>query len=164
MAPCERSPSTTKWWALWSRIRARRAEAEKIAAYQGLPWLGEEQLLNTAGLEAVAVETQVRDLVPTARRCVAAGMHVHLDKPAGESLEEFRALLDDATRRRLTVQMGYMLRYNAGMQLCYRTGRNGWLGAIFEVRRRDEQADGRRRAQGPRRISAAARCSSWAVT
>jgi predicted dehydrogenase len=89
--------------------------------------------LNTPGLQVVAVETDVRDLVPTARRCVAAGMNVHLDKPAGESLAEFRALLEDATRRRLTVQMGYMLRYNPAFQFCFRAVREGWLGNVFEL-------------------------------
>jgi predicted dehydrogenase len=112
---------------------ARRAAAEKNPAYQGLAWLTEEQLLGTTGLQAVAVETDVRDLVPTARRCVAAGVHVHLDKPAGESLREFRALLDQATSRRLTVQMGYMLRYNPAFQFCFRAVREGWLGNVFEL-------------------------------
>ncbi len=111
----------------------RRSGAEKTPAYQGLPWLTEEQLLNTPGLQVVAVETAVRDLVPTARRCVAAGMHVHLDKPAGESFHEFQALLEDATRRRVTVQMGYMLRYNSAFQFCFRAVREGWLGNVFEV-------------------------------
>lgn len=112
---------------------AQRAAAEKNPAYQGLRWLTEVQLLNTAGLEAVAIETQVRDLVPTARRSVAAGMHIHLDKPGGESLREFRALLDDASRKRVTVQMGYMLRYNPAMRHCYELARGGSLGTIFEV-------------------------------
>ncbi len=54
-------------------------------AYRGLAWMTEEQLLNTKGLQAVAVETDVCDLVPTAARCVEAGKHLHLDKPGGES-------------------------------------------------------------------------------
>ena len=62
---------------------AVREAAQRQAAYRDLPWMSEEQLLNTPGLQAVAVETAVRDLVPTAARCVAAGMHLHLDKPAG---------------------------------------------------------------------------------
>src|SRR4051794_4265986 len=37
-----------------------RAKAEKSATYQGVPWMTEEQLLNTAGLQAVAVETGVK--------------------------------------------------------------------------------------------------------
>lgn len=106
---------------------------ENHPAYRGLTWMTEEQLLNTRGLRAVAVESRVGDLVPTATRCVAAGMHVHLDKPAGESLTAFKRLLDGATRRGLTVQMGYMYRNNPAMQLCFRAVREGWLGDIFEV-------------------------------
>jgi len=111
----------------------RRAKAELSATYQGVPWMTEEQLLNTPGLQAVAVETGIANLVPTATRCIAAGKHVHLDKPGGESLPAFKALLDDATRRKLTVQMGYMFRYNPGVLLLRQFLKEGWLGDIFEV-------------------------------
>ena len=77
----------------------RRAAAEKNQTSAGLPWVNEGHLLNTPDLQAVAVETDVKDLVPTAARCIAAGKHVHLDKPAGESLAAFKRLLDDAARR-----------------------------------------------------------------
>ena len=111
----------------------RRVTAEKSKTYQGLPWMTEEQLLNAPGLQAVAVETTVKDLVPTATRCVAAGQHIHLDKPGGESLPAFKALLADATRRKLTVQMGYMFRYNPAFQLCFRLLREGALGEVFSI-------------------------------
>ncbi len=111
----------------------RRAAHEGRAPYDGLPWLTEEQLLATPGLEAVAIETEVRDLVPTATRAVRAGMHVHVDKPAGESMPALRTLLDEATKRGRTVQMGYMLRYNPAFQLAFQAAREGWLGEIFEV-------------------------------
>jgi len=110
-----------------------RAAAEKLPNYTGAPWMTEEQLLNATGLQAVAVETLVKDLVPTAARCVAAGKHVHLDKPAGDSLPAFKALLDDATRRKLTVQMGYMFRYNPAFQLCFQLLREGALGEVFSI-------------------------------
>ena len=71
--------------------------------------------------------------VPTAARCIAAGKHIHLDKPAGESLAALRRLLDDATARRLTVQMGYMLRYNPAFELLFQAVREGWLGEITEI-------------------------------
>ena len=103
------------------------------SAYRGLKWLTEEQLLNTGGLQAVAVETSISELVPTGRRCVSAGKHIHLDKPAGLSLTKFRALLEEATRRKLTVQMGYMFRYNPAFQFCFEAVRKGWLGDVFEV-------------------------------
>ncbi len=89
--------------------------------------MSEEQLLNTPGLQAVAVETAVRDLVPTAARCVDAGMHLHLDKPAGASLPAFQKLLDEASRKKLTIQMGYMFRNNPAFQFCFRaSAKAGW--------------------------------------
>jgi predicted dehydrogenase len=111
----------------------RRQRAEESREYQGVRWVTEEQLLNLPGLQAVAIETEVGDLLATAARVVAAGKHVHLDKPAGESLTAFKELLDEATRRRLTVQMGYMFRYNPALQFCYRAVREGWLGEIFSI-------------------------------
>ena len=111
----------------------RRAALEAGEPYRGVKWLTEEQLLNTPGLAAVAVETEIKDLIPTASRCVAAGMHVHVDKPAGESLSEFSRLLDDASQRRLTVQMGYMFRHNPAFQFCFKAVREGWLGDVFEA-------------------------------
>ena len=110
-----------------------RERAGGAAAYRDVPWLTEEQLLNVAGLQVVLVETRVRDLLATAARCVAAGKHVHLDKPAGSSLPEYRRLLDAAAERKLMVQMGYMFRYNPGVLLMRQALRDGWLGEVFEV-------------------------------
>ncbi|NLX98560.1 MAG: Gfo/Idh/MocA family oxidoreductase [Rhodopirellula sp.] len=102
-------------------------------AYRDLPWMTEEQLLNTKGLRAVAVETDVCDLAATAARCVDAGVHIHLDKPGGESLGPFKKVLDEAGRQGLAVQLGYMYRNNPAIQFCLRAIREGWLGKVFEV-------------------------------
>jgi predicted dehydrogenase len=111
----------------------RRRAAENSPAYRGLPWMTEAQLLETPGLKVVAVETEVPQLVPTARRCIAAGAHVHVDKPPGENLADFKRLLDEAAARRLCVQMGYMFRANPALRLCFQAVRQGWLGRVFEV-------------------------------
>lgn len=126
-------PDTWEFVGIVEPDPQRRAAAQQEKSYQGLAWMTEEELLNTPGLQAVAVETEVRDLLATAQRCVAAGVHVHLDKPAGESLAQFQRLLAEATRRKLTVQMGYMFRYNPAFQLCYRAVAEGWLGEVFSV-------------------------------
>ena len=101
--------------------------------YQGVKLISEEQLLNTKGLQAVVVETEVQDLLPTARRCAAAGLHIHLDKPAGENLADYKQLLDEMQRRKLHLQMGYIYRYHPAFQFCYRAVADGWLGDVFEV-------------------------------
>lgn len=110
-----------------------RQAAQQQAAYRDLPWMTEEQLLNTPGLQAVLVETEVRDLLATAGRCIAAGKHVHLDKPAGDSLAEYKRLLNQAEQQQLLVQMGYMYRYNPAVRLLHEFLQQGWLGDIFEV-------------------------------
>ena len=102
-------------------------------AYQGVRLISEEQLLNIPGLQAVVVETEVQDLLPTAERCIAAGMNIHLDKPAGESLVEYQKLLDEVARRKLHLQMGYIYRYHPAFQFCYQAVADGWFGDVFEL-------------------------------
>jgi predicted dehydrogenase len=110
-----------------------RERARQQAIYQDLPWMTEEELLNLPGLQAVLVETRVRDLLATAERCIDAGLHVHLDKPAGESLPHYRRILGKAAEKNLLVQMGYMYRYNPAVLLLREFLAQGWLGEVFEV-------------------------------
>ena len=111
----------------------RRASLESQSVYQGVRWISEDELLQSEGLEAVAVETEVTQLVPTAMRCLKAGLHLHLDKPAGESLEQCRTMHDLATKGKQIIQMGYMLRYNPAFQFAHRIVNEGWLGEITEI-------------------------------
>ncbi len=110
-----------------------RQTAKEKDVFQDVPWLTQEQLLNTEGLDAVLVETRVRDLLDIAEACVAAGKHVHLDKPAGESLPQFERILLSAKRQELLVQMGYMYRYNPAIVLLREFLSQGWLGEVFEI-------------------------------
>jgi predicted dehydrogenase len=110
-----------------------REGAKPREVYRGLPWMTREQLLNVPRLQAVLVETRVHDLLDTAEACVGAGLHVHLDKPAGESFSQYRRILETAARKSLWVQMGYMYRYNPAVVLLRDVLRRGWLGDIFEV-------------------------------
>ncbi len=101
--------------------------------YRGVRQMSEEKLLATPGLQAVTIETEVPHLVAAAKRAVGAGLHIHHDKPGGTMLGDFRELLRLAKRKDVTVQMGYMLRYNPAFQFMYRAVRDGWLGQIMEV-------------------------------
>jgi len=110
-----------------------RRAAERSRVYDGLKWMSEDELLGTGGLEVVAVETEVTALVPTALRCVVAGKHLHLDKPAGPSFAQYKRLMDEAAGRGLVVQMGYMFRHNPAFQFCFHAVREGWLGEVFAL-------------------------------
>ena len=112
---------------------AWRAKRGSDPAYRDLPWMTEEQLFDVPGLRAVAVETDVPDLTAAAMRCLRAGLHIHMDKPGDESLARFGEMLDEAGKRRLAVQLGYMFRANPAMRFCIRAVREGLLGQVFSV-------------------------------
>ncbi len=111
----------------------RRQQAEQKDAFRGVNWMSVEQLLNQPGLQAVLIETDVCDLLSNAEQCVKAGLHVHIDKPAGESLDHLRRILAIADEQKLMVQMGYMYRYNPAVRMLRQMLKDGWLGEIFEV-------------------------------
>jgi predicted dehydrogenase len=102
-------------------------------AFRNLTWMTQEQLLNQPGLDVVLVETSPRDCLAAAEACVQAGKHIHLDKPAGESLSHFEKILTMAESKKLLVQMGYMYRFNPAIQLLRSVLAEGWLGDIFEI-------------------------------
>src|SRR5438034_2246787 len=49
-----------------------RQRADSAAPFKGVPWMTREQLLNTPGLQAVLIETRVKDLLDAAEASVAA--------------------------------------------------------------------------------------------
>jgi predicted dehydrogenase len=101
--------------------------------YDGVKSMSVEELLAVPDLKAVAVETTIEASCEMARRCIEAGKHVHLDKPGALKHDEFKAMRLEAEKRGLTVQMGYMLRYNPAFELLFQAVREGWLGEITEI-------------------------------
>jgi len=110
-----------------------RDAARSNKAFQDVPWMTQEQLLNIPGLQAVLVETEVRDSLDVAHACIDAGKHIHLEKPAGESFPRFQELIRKAEASHLLIQMGYMYRYNPAIVLLRELLKQGYLGDIFEI-------------------------------
>ncbi len=104
-----------------------------LSMYDGLPWLSEEELLNTPGLQAVCVETANLDLVPTALRCLEKSLPIHMDKPGGNDLALFRKLREGCEQRGVPFQIGYMFRSNPAMLWIRNAVKQGLLGDIFEI-------------------------------
>lgn len=102
-------------------------------AYDGVPELTVDELLAVPGLQAVAIETNMPELVATATRCAERGLHLRLDKPAGERSAPFRSLLGICREQGLALQMAYMYRTNPAIRFCFKALRDGWLGELFEV-------------------------------
>lgn len=105
----------------------------KSEVYAGLTRLTEAKLLAMPDVKAVAVETAIEDSCATAMRCIQAGKHIHLDKPGSLDHTTFKDMRLEAEKRGLTVQMGYMLRYNPAFELLFKAVREGWLGEITEI-------------------------------
>lgn len=118
-------------------IAAESPEEEAIhkndGIYKDLPWYSQEDLLNLPGLEAVAVETEMTELLPTAVRCAEKNLHMHVDKPLGESLDALKKMLDVCREHHVIMQPGYMFRTNQAFRLLLKAVKNGWLGEIHDI-------------------------------
>ncbi len=112
---------------------AQRKKVQDTQPFENLAWMTAEQLLEQRGLQLVLVETEIDQLLATAEQCLAAGMHIHLDKPAGASLKDFARVTKLAADKQRMIQMGYMFRSNPAFQFLFEAAKNGWLGDIFEI-------------------------------
>lgn len=99
--------------------------------YKDLPRLSAEEIIEKC--DAVIVESDVWNLTKYAKMCVDAGKHIHMDKPASGTLEQFREVLDTAKAGNLVVQMGYMYRYNPAIKMCIDDFKAGKLGEIYSI-------------------------------
>lgn len=102
-----------------------------LQGYEGLPRLSVEEVIERS--DAVLIESDVWDLTKYAKMCVDAGKHIHMDKPASGTIDEFRELLDAAKAKGLVVQMGYMYRYNPAVLRCLKHIKNGDIGQIHAI-------------------------------
>lgn len=101
------------------------------AHFADIPRLSVEEVIEKS--DAILVETDVWDLTKTAQMCVDAGKHIHMDKPASGTVEQFRHLLKTAEDKNLVVQMGYMYRYNPAVQKLLDMVKHGQIGDISAI-------------------------------
>ncbi len=106
---------------------------KKDNVYKGLKWFDRKEILDLPGLEAVAVETEMTELMPTAVECAKRKLPMHVDKPLGEDLDQCKQMLDLCRKNNVLMQPGYMFRGNPAVQLGIKAVRNGWLGEITDI-------------------------------
>lgn len=111
----------------------RRTAAAGSGTYKDLRWMSENELLQTEGLAAVAIENRIEDAPAAVAKCIRARKHMHLDKPGALDHDVFRRFRLEAEQHGLTIQMGYMLRYNPAFEILFRAVREGWLGEIHQI-------------------------------
>lgn len=107
------------------------SERRNFDVYKDLPLMSYDELLSR--VDAVLVECDVWDLTNTAQKCIDAGKHIHIDKPASGTYSEYKKLLNSAKEKNLTVQLGYMYRYNPAIKKCKEMIQKGELGEIYQI-------------------------------
>jgi predicted dehydrogenase len=113
---------------------AALARAKQDPKTAGLPWVTEQELLGDPSIQLVVVECDFMDAVPWGRKVIDANKHLHLEKPPGPTAEPFRALVKEAERKKLLVQLGYVFRTHDGLNAAFEAARKGWLGDVYLLR------------------------------
>ena len=93
-------------------VAEARARAQKDPRFQGLRWMSEEELLGDRSLGLVVVECRVWEALPWGKKVIDAGKHLHLEKPPGNTWEPFKELVEEARRKKLLLQTGYLWRWH----------------------------------------------------
>jgi predicted dehydrogenase len=68
-------------------------------------------MLRDGGIDAVVIATPTHLHVPVATDCVAAGLHVFIEKPLATSLQQAKPLLEALKQHRVANVVGYMGRH-----------------------------------------------------
>ena len=115
--------------------RRRRLKEGGLVPWSEVRWYGEgSELLDDPSIVAVSSEGLNRESLGHTEEIVSAGKHVFYDKPAGDDFPRFKRIVEEARRRNLLLQMGYMFRYHDGFSRIAEWARSGFLGDVFSVR------------------------------
>lgn len=96
--------------------------------------VSEAELLADKSIHLIVVECRAWEAIPWGKKVIAAGKHLHLEKPPGNSFADFKSLVEDARRKQLLLQTGYLWRWHQGVVAALEAAQKGWLGDIFMVR------------------------------
>lgn len=113
---------------------AFKAALQKDPRYAGLKYLEEEAMLRDPSIQLVVVECRVWEAIPWGKKVIAAGKHLHLEKPCGNEWKPFKELVEEARRKKLLFQAGYLWRWHQGVMAAIDAAKKGWLGEVIMVR------------------------------
>lgn len=113
---------------------AAKTKAQADSKFQGLRWMSEAELLADRNIDLVVVECNVWEAIPWGRRVIDAGKHLHLEKPVGNEWAPFKSMVEEARRKKLYFQTGYVWRCHDGVNAALEAARKGWLGEVYMVR------------------------------
>ncbi len=93
-----------------------------------------EAILGDPTIQAIAVESHVRDHQTLTIEALRAGKHTHVDKPPSHDMAGIRTMVELARAKKLILQQGYMWRYHPGMNAVINAVKDGVIGDVFLVR------------------------------
>lgn len=102
-------------------------------AYEGVPRMTAEEILDLPGLDAVCIEAEDVALTKYARMAAERGLHIQMDKPGGTDGAEFDRLVELVKAKNLVFHVCYMYRYNPAVQKLKADVQAGKLGKIYAV-------------------------------
>jgi predicted dehydrogenase len=111
-----------------------KARAQKNPAFRDLRWMTEEDLLRDSSINLIVVECNVWEALGLGAKVIAAGKHLHIEKPPGNEWAPFKKLVEDAKAKKLLLQTGYVWRWHEGINAALDAARKGWLGEVYMVR------------------------------
>lgn len=105
----------------------------KLWAFENVPKMTVEEILNYPGLEAVVIETEDRALTKYALMAAEKGLQIQMDKPGGISGDDFDKLINTVREKNLVFHTGYMYRYNPEVIQLKEDIKAGKLGEVYAV-------------------------------
>ena len=120
----------------WELVGVCEPDPEVMARYEkaGIRALTRAEVLEDSSIPVVVVASDVPEHAAGAKAALEAGKHIHWEKQPATDMQEFRAAVGVAARKKLLYQIGYMWRHNPGINAALEAARAGWLGEIFFVR------------------------------
>lgn len=125
--------------------RSEEVRQRLAADYPGVPVHASlDSLLDTEGIEAVAVATRASQHAAAASMALQRGLHVYVEKPLATTMAEARDLVSQAKSAGVTIFVGHLLRYHPGFCRLLELACAGALGTL-------ESASATRLGIGPAR-------------
>lgn len=103
--------------------------------WASMTWLDDaSEILDDPEIVAISSEGANRESLNHTEQIIAAGKHAFYDKPAGADYQRFHEIVEEAKRKSLQIQLGYMFRNHDGFERIANWVHSGFLGHVFQVR------------------------------
>jgi UDP-N-acetylglucosamine 3-dehydrogenase len=101
-----------------------RKQREFVSRTLGCPEFGDLEALLRSGVDAVTIAAPTHLHHDLALTCIAAGVHVMVEKPIAPTVEEGRAIVAAARRAGVTLMVGHVERFNPAVESIKRAIKN----------------------------------------